>query len=225
MFKFDVNTGEIFIYDAIGDSSWGMIDAASVIDALGQIGNKKAIVRLNSPGGSVDEGIAIHSALERHKPGVEVIVDSLAASIASVIMLASDTRIVVENGMVMTHNASTIAWGDSRELRRWADVLDKYGERIVKTYAKKTGKTEQQIRQWMDDETWMTADEAVANGFATAIQGSGDDPIVPKGLFNHAPKALERPVAAGSRNYAANRTAAEIRLAMTRQRNKNLDVS
>lgn len=220
MFKLNVESGEIFLYDAIGDSMWGMIDAAVVTDALDQLGGKRATIRINSPGGSVDEGVAIYNLLENYSGGVDIVIDSIAASIASVIALAGDTRTIAENGMVMVHNASTIAWGDSRELRRWADVLDKYGDRIVKTYARKTKQSEKDLRDWMNNETWMGADEALARGFVTAISAPGEEPKVPKGLFQNAPKNIETAVVAGSRNAAPYRTAAEVRLAMQRMKSK-----
>ena len=126
MFSFDVQNSEIMIYDEIGPSWWGLIDAQSVIGALAQMEGSHVTFRLNTPGGSVDEGIAIYNALKRHKGGVTTIVDSLAASMGSYLLQAGSERIVASNAMVMVHDPWSIALGNSEELRKTADVLDKW---------------------------------------------------------------------------------------------------
>ena len=98
MFSFDAELGEMRIYDEIGPAWWGLIDADTVIDALAKIEGKHATVRLNAPGGSVDEGIAIYNALKRYKGGVDTVVDSVAASAASVIALAGQSRTTAAGG-------------------------------------------------------------------------------------------------------------------------------
>jgi ATP-dependent protease ClpP protease subunit len=84
MFKVDTNTGEIFIYDEIGPEWAGMIDDGMVIDALEQLNGKRALVRLNTPGGFMDVGVGIVNALRRYDGGVDTVVDSLAASMGTV---------------------------------------------------------------------------------------------------------------------------------------------
>jgi len=90
MFAVDTKTNEIFLYDDIGPAWLGMIDATSVIAGLKQMEGKRVLLRINSPGGSVDEGAAIYNAIKRHPGGVDVAIDGLAASIAGYIAMAGE---------------------------------------------------------------------------------------------------------------------------------------
>jgi ATP-dependent Clp endopeptidase proteolytic subunit ClpP len=132
-------------------------------------------VRINSPGGSVFEGVAIHNILKNHPAKVHTVVDGVAASIASVVMMAGDTIEVPKNALVMIHDPSMIAYGGEKDMQKAAELLAKVKTQIVETYAKRTGKTPEAIAQMMADETWMTGDEAVTNGFANQV--AADLPI------------------------------------------------
>ena len=125
MYSADYETGEIFLYDAIGDPWWGMIGAENVIGDLAKMGGKRVTMRIASPGGSVDEGRLIYNAMKRYQGGVDVVVDSSAYSIASYIAMAGDRVVMAKNAMMMIHNPWTMAFGDAAELRKTADVLDK----------------------------------------------------------------------------------------------------
>lgn len=179
MFSFDADTATINIYDEIGPSHWGLIDSQSVIDALAKMEGKHATIRLNTPGGSVDEGIAIFNALKRHKGGVTTIADSLAASMGSYLLQAGERRLIASNAMVMIHDPWSIAIGNSAEFRKSADVLDKYAQRMIPDYAARSGKTEDEILDIMAEESWYTGQEAVDAGFADEIDGSIGDDIAP----------------------------------------------
>lgn len=170
MFSFNVELAELMIYDEIGPAWWGLIDGQAVIDALAQMEGKHVTARLNTPGGSVDEGIAIYNALKRHKAGVTTIVDSLAASMGSYLLQAGDKRIVASNAMVMIHDPWTIAFGNSTEMRKSADILDKYAQRMVPDYAGRSGKTDAEIVAIMAEETWYAGKEIVDAGFADEIE-------------------------------------------------------
>lgn len=129
-------------------------------------------VRINSPGGDVFAGVTIMNMLKDRAGGTTIIVDGLAASIASVIAMAGDKIIMNTGSMMMIHNAWTFAAGDSQELRKVADQLDKIGESIISVYADRTGLGDEELKELLDAETWMTADEAVEYGFADeAIEG------------------------------------------------------
>lgn len=133
------------------------------------------VVRINSPGGAVFDGIAVHSMLAKID-GLTVRVEGLAASIASVIALAG-SRVEMERGaMMMIHNPWNIAMGDSQELRKSADVLDQIKESLIDIYVGKSGLERDFVAEMMDEETWLSADEAVEFGFADAVVGatSGD---------------------------------------------------
>jgi ATP-dependent Clp endopeptidase proteolytic subunit ClpP len=161
------------IYDGIGPSWAGMIDAPTVSKAINNAGPLDSItVRINSPGGSVFEGVAIHNILKNHAAKVHVVVDGVAASIASVVMMAGDTIEVPANALVMIHDPSMITYGGEKDMQKAAELLAKVKSQIVDTYAKRTGKAPEAIAQMMADETWMTGDEAVTNGFANQVAPS-----------------------------------------------------
>ncbi len=109
MFAVDTKTNEIFLYDDIGPAWLGMIDATSVIAGLKQMEGKRVLLRINSPGGSVDEGAAIYNAIKRHPGGVDVAIDGLAASIAGYIAMAGEKVTIAANARMMIHDPWTMA--------------------------------------------------------------------------------------------------------------------
>jgi ATP-dependent Clp endopeptidase proteolytic subunit ClpP len=198
-FSFDTKKSEIYIYDVIGDPDWGMIGAMQVIDALKQMSGKRVTVRINTPGGSVDEGIAIYNAMKRHDGGVNTVVDGIAASMGSYLMLAGENRTATKNAMVMIHNPWSIAMGNAAEFRKEADILDKYAERMLPDYAAVTGKTVEELKPLLDAETWYVGQEIVDNGFAMSLDDNDGTEAMMKGLrtiaaksiaAGHAPKSL-----------------------------------
>ncbi|MCK9597727.1 MAG: Clp protease ClpP [Sphaerochaeta sp.] len=163
---------EILIYDVIG---WPYNDASELIRSLKDIKSKSILVRINSPGGDVFDGTAIFNALQSHESKVVTRIEGLAASMASVIAMAGKEVQAYKNTMLMIHNAWTFAAGDHAELREVADLLEKIDGNLLDIYHGKTkakaGKRE--IKQMMDDETWMTAEEAKEKGFVNTIIESG----------------------------------------------------
>ena len=146
--------------------------AAGFRDTLKDLGDVKTInLHINSPGGSVFEGIAIYNMFKQNKAHVNVYVDGLAASIASVIAMSGDAIFMPSNSMLMIHNPWTMAVGNASELRKQADDLDKITESSIQTYLNQAGDKldEETLRQLMDDETWLTAKEAVDYGLATEV--------------------------------------------------------
>lgn len=118
---------EVAIYDAIG--AFGL-SAKAFTDELKRFAAAKTLqVRINSPGGDVFEGLAIHNALARHPARKVVTIDGIAASIASVVAMAGDEIVMPENAMLMLHNPSGAVIGGAREMRQMADALDKSGHR------------------------------------------------------------------------------------------------
>jgi ATP-dependent Clp protease protease subunit len=154
----------VYIYEEI-DSFWG-VSAQDFVRELNQIKASTIHVRINSPGGNYFDGMAIYNALRKHPAEIVTHVDGLAASSASSIAMAGDRIVMGGGSFLMIHNAWGIAIGDGDELRKTADVLDKVTGSIVDVFAKHTGKSVAQIEEMMDAETWLTADEAVAEGFA-----------------------------------------------------------
>ncbi len=160
-------SADVYIYDQIGSGFFSEgVTATNVIDQIKALGNRALNVRINSPGGSVFEGVAIYNALARHAGEVTTHVDGVAASIASVIAMAGRKILIAENAMMMIHDPSTITMGGAGELRKTADVLDQIKETLINTYATRTGLPRDEIAALMTSETWFTAKEAVAKNFA-----------------------------------------------------------
>jgi ATP-dependent Clp endopeptidase proteolytic subunit ClpP len=163
----DVDTTDVYVYDSIG--GWFGMWADEFIEAIGEIKTPKMSIRLNSPGGSVFEGIAIANAIRNHPATVTVYVDSLAASIASVIAMAGDRLVMMPQSQIMVHNASGGCYGDAAEMTKMADLLDKQSLNIAQAYAEHTGRPLAEWQQYMADETWFTAEEALAVGLADEV--------------------------------------------------------
>jgi ATP-dependent protease ClpP protease subunit len=165
------DTLELDIYDDIGESYWGdTVSAKDVRAALKASPNATTIkLRINSRGGDVFDGFAIYNLLSEHKARVVAHVDALAASMASVVLMAADEIVLASNALVMIHNPWTVAYGESDDLRQTADLLDKMRERIADTYVARTGIARDRVIAMMNAETWLTADEAKAEGFADGV--------------------------------------------------------
>lgn len=158
---------EILIYDEIG---WFGIRAVDVVRELKGITAKKILVRINSPGGDLLEAVAIYNALRTHPAQVTTQIDALAASAASLIALAGAEVRMASNALLMIHDPWGITIGNATEHRKTADMLDKVSDStLVKAYATKTGAEEDQVRDWMAEETWFSAEEAKDAGFVDAI--------------------------------------------------------
>lgn len=164
------DTAEVFIYDQIGADWFGDgVTAKGFIDELNTITAGNIDLHLNSPGGSVFDGVAIFNALKRHPANITTYVDGLAASIASIIALAGERVVMAKNSLFMIHNPWGVVQGDANDMRKMADVLDKIKETLVNQYADRTGMTSDELNTLLDSETWYTADEALAAGFIDEI--------------------------------------------------------
>lgn len=165
------NTAEITLYGSIGsdECSDDVVDKhiRKTLNSLKDTSSLK--VYINSPGGSVSAATAIYNALKNHKANVEIHIDGLAASAATIIACAGDKVFMPNNALFMIHNPWTVAAGDSNELNKTADVLQKFKTTIINTYVKKTGLDEETLSQLMDAETWLTAEEAMEYNFIDEI--------------------------------------------------------
>jgi ATP-dependent protease ClpP protease subunit len=172
---------ELLIYGPITNGGiWGEgISASDVAAVLREAGAGPVNVRINSPGGDVFQGVAIHSLLARHPGTVTTYVDGLAASAASFIMLAGDRIVVARNAMVMIHDGMTGAYGNSATLKRSAELLEKVSENIADMYAERAGEDAPHWRNLMtvngEDGTWYTGTEAFASGLVDEVTEPGDD--------------------------------------------------
>lgn len=159
----------VFIYDEIG--YWGTTAADFVVE-LGALDVDRIDLRLNSPGGEVYDGIAIHNALRNHRARVDVTVDGLAASIASVIAMAGDTVRMGDGSEMMIHKPWGMCIGDDDDMLDMAAGLARVCDNIARFYARRAGGAVEDWRAVMKAETWYSADEAVAAGLADALVSS-----------------------------------------------------
>jgi ATP-dependent Clp endopeptidase proteolytic subunit ClpP len=187
--------GEICLYDDIGESFWGGgISAAQFkkdLDALGAVNTID--LRINSPGGQVFDGLTIYNLLAQHKARITTHIDGLAASIASVIAMAGDEIRMADCAMMMIHNAAGMCAGTAEEMRSTADLLDTVTGTLQGVYAKRSGLDAGKIGKMMDDETWMTAQQAVDCGLANKIVDSMNVSAMAdlsRYKFRNAPTAL-----------------------------------
>lgn len=164
--------GELWIYEVIGEDWWtgGGVTAKSVVEALAAMKGVKTLnIFINSPGGDVFEAKAILTNLERFDAEIVVNIDGIAASAATFIAMAGDRIVTAPHGTWMVHEASAFAYGRAEDMRAMADVLDQQNRDLAEKYAKQTGKTVDEMLQVMADETWMSAQEALDQGFTDEI--------------------------------------------------------
>jgi ATP-dependent Clp protease protease subunit len=168
---------EVLIYDVVGYDWYGdgitVANLSTQIKAAGDF--ESFCIRINSPGGDVFEGVAIANLLRAQGKPIAVHIDGVAASIASVIAMAGDTICMGQGSMMMIHNAWTYTAGSAAELRKTADTLDKISGSLAETYVTRTGKTLEVIQALMDAETWLSAEECVAEGFATEVVSRAEE--------------------------------------------------
>ncbi len=163
---------EILLYGVIGDDGfWDEVTSKEFAEELKAVEDAVTInVRINSPGGDVFAGQAIHSMLKRCKSEIIVYIDGLAASIASIVAMAGDKIIMPKNAMMMIHKPWTVAAGNANDMREQADTLDKVEESLVSVYVDKTGLSTEEIKSLLEDETWLTASDALEKGFIDEIE-------------------------------------------------------
>lgn len=198
---------EILLYGEIG---WEC-PAKDFVTALGQITAGTIHLHINSEGGDVFEGVAIFSALRNHAARIVVHIDGLAASIASLVAMVGDEVRMAENGFLMVHNSSTFTYGDAAAHRRRAELLDKVDlNTLIAAYRGKTGASEQQVRDWMDAETWFSAAEAKEAGFVDEVETDEDEALAALGrldlsTYRHVPPALAARAAEPSKREVERR--------------------
>lgn len=165
--------GEIFIYGDIVSEEWfaNEVTAPGFKQQLDELGNVSEIdVHINSSGGNVFEGHAIYNMLKMHKAKINIYIDALAASIASVIAMSGDTIFMHKNSFLMIHNSWIMTVGNAKELRDTADLLDKTDEASNQAYLDRAlNISEEELKELLDAETWLTASEALEKGFIDEI--------------------------------------------------------
>lgn len=154
------------LYDEIGFMG---VTASQFVKDLRAIKASTIELRVNSPGGSIVDGLAIYNALRDHPARVDTVVDGIAASAASWVMLAGDSVTMNRHSQVMIHDGMGLTLGSASDHREAADLLDRLSDNIAAIYASRAGGTAAQWRAAMTAETWYSAAEAVAAGLATQM--------------------------------------------------------
>ncbi|MER9911694.1 Clp protease ClpP [Mesorhizobium sp. M0050] len=160
---------QIDLYDEIG--TWG-VNAKDFRSRLSDAGD--VVLRINSPGGDVFDGLTMYNDLVSHAGKVRVEVVGVAASIASIIAMAGDEIAIANNAFFMIHNSWTLGIGNRHDFNTLSATLGKIDDAMARTYASRTGSGIRSIKKMMDDETWLTGSEAKDAGFATEILTAND---------------------------------------------------
>jgi len=165
-------TAEIFIYGSIG-KSWfddDAVSAKSFVDDLKALGDvDKITLRINSPGGVVYDGLAIHNAIKAHKAEVTAVVDGLAASMASFIAMAANKIVMPKNSFMLIHKASGMCWGNSDDVEKLMKDLKRIDKVAAQAYADRSKQALSAVNDLMAEDRLMDADEAVELGYADEI--------------------------------------------------------
>lgn len=180
----------ITIHDVIGKSSERQgVTSDNIAQKLIEAGDvERIVVSINSVGGHVDQGLAIYNLLREHPARVTVKIQGLAASSASVIAMAGDEIEMPTSALMMIHSPAYRVAGTSTDMRKAADVLDKWTEAFINAYASRANISREEIAAMMEAETWLTAGEAKAKGFVTSV--SDQEPVraaFDLGQFSNAP--------------------------------------
>lgn len=209
---------ELLIYGDIGESWWTeSVTAQSVAQQLNDLDGTVATinVRINSYGGSVADGLAIYNALKRHKAAKAVTVDGVAMSSASLIAMAGDTVSMPPTSILMIHAPWGGVYGNAKELRQYADVLDTFSASMADAYVKKSGKSKEEILGLLQDgeDHYYTGEEAVAAGFADAVDSDAAEEADPDEQARAFAAALAQRVTArgASARYSSLTFAAALR--------------
>lgn len=176
----------IEIFDEIGPYGIGAKDIADALRGEGDV-----VVRLNSPGGSVFEGITAFNLLQKHPGNVRVEVLGIAASAASLIAMAGDTVAMASNAMLMVHRAWTLVAGNEQDFEETAAILRQIDGSLAKTYAQRSGQSEAAMRKMLEAETWFDADAAIDTGLADRkLEAAPVKARFDLSVYNNVPDAL-----------------------------------
>ena len=160
--------GELLLYGVIGDW-WDGLDAMTIVREVEALNDGPLPVRIHSEGGQITEGLAIYNALANSERRVEVTIDGIALSMASVIAMAGDVVRIPANAFIMIHKPSGPSMGEADDHRRTADVYDQFEDTLANIYATKTGLDKDALKTMMAAETWLNGEQAVELGFADEL--------------------------------------------------------
>ena len=160
------NMVDVYLFDEIG--AYG-VTAQSFINDIKDYKKQSLNLHINCVGGDVFEGMAIYNVLKKRTQKTTIYIEGIAASMGSIIALAGDEVIMSENSLYMIHNAWGGTMGEASEMRKYADILEKLSNETADIYVKKTGLSIEIVKEMMNKETWMNANEALELGFIDAV--------------------------------------------------------
>jgi ATP-dependent Clp protease, protease subunit len=176
--KAESDEAEIYMYGFISSYAWYEgISSKLVKDKLQSISAKTINVHLHSNGGDVFESIAIYNLLKNHPATIIIHIDGIAGSGASLLAMAANKIIMPKNTMMMIHKGWTYAQGNAAGLRKIADRLDKIDTAVMESYISRFVGEKEELDKLLSDDTYLTADECLALGFADEL---ADDIELPK---------------------------------------------
>lgn len=173
MLKANYEIGMIQMYGEIGSYIEEGISNRDIIEILAEMQGQDITIALKSDGGDVFEGLSIYNQLAHYEGKVTIVVDALAASIASVIAMAADDIAIHQNSMLMIHNPWTVALGDAKEFRGVADLLDRVADDIAEIYSRRSGRKKEHYLQIMENDHYYSAQEALDSGLVDRIIEAG----------------------------------------------------
>ncbi|MCX4365103.1 MAG: Clp protease ClpP [Bacilli bacterium] len=169
----ETEEAELFIYGDIVDMAWWEEDvtANDIRKQLDETNAKTITVHINSLGGDTFTGVAIYNLLKEKSKTSKIVtyVDAIAASAASIIAMAGNKIVMPSNTLMMIHNCWTLGIGNANELRKVASDMDKIMDAVIQCYLSKINITEDELRALLDEETYLTAQEALEKGFCDEI--------------------------------------------------------
>lgn len=191
----DNNESDLYIFGDITSWPWDEKDrdAYGIVKELQSLDSQKINVHINSYGGDVAEGLAIFNTLKNHKAEIVTICDGFACSAASVIFMAGSKRIINEASLLMIHNPWTYACGNANDFRKQAEDLDKIAQASVNAYMGRVNITEEKVKELLDSETWLTAQECLDMGFATEIKEVEEKGVNQSAFMAIREKVLAKP--------------------------------
>ena len=188
-------TADIYIFGDITSWDWLESDVSSytLSKELQGLDVDVINVHINSYGGEVAEGLAIYNMLKNHKAKVNTICDGFACSIAAVIFMAGDERIMNSASLLMVHNAWTLTAGNAAELRKQADDLEVINQSTMEAFKAHVNISDDELKTLLDNESWLSPQEALEKGFATSIKASENNENPSQSVKNKVIEMLINP--------------------------------
>lgn len=188
---------DVYIYGDIVSWTWFESDVSSygLAREIKDLDVETINIYINSYGGEVAEGLAIYNALRRHKATVKTVVDGFACSAASVVFMAGEERIMSNASLLFIHNAWAYAAGDSNEFRKQADDLETVTQASINAYLDHVSISEAELKELMDNETWLSAEKALEYGFATKVISAAQQKVASQNVREKIAKMILEPSA------------------------------